>query len=310
MDVSIIIVNYNTINLVIDCIKSIKEFTTGISYEIIIVDNHSNDNIETSIQEAFGPDPSIQCYTLQENIGFGKANNFGFAHSKGRHLFCLNPDTLLLNNAIKILSDYLDNNKYVGICGGNLYDMEKKPCHSYMRMMPSVCWELSVLTFHKIEKAYFHGNEKFNHTNVPIEVAYITGADLMIRRDIAIHVGGYTKDYFMFFEETDLCLKVKKCGLKIVNVPQAKIQHLEGQSYAKNGKININKKSIKFWEEGRLLFYKLNVKPSQARLANFIYKMALYLNMFTFRLLNRPIWENYKYRIETVREISKEHHHS
>ena len=105
MDVSIIIINYNTISFLIDAVDSIFAKTEGIEYEIIVVDNNSNDNSKTIIMEKYGK--KVIYLSLPENIGFGRANNEGAKIAKGRNLFFLNPDTLLLNNATKILSDYL-----------------------------------------------------------------------------------------------------------------------------------------------------------------------------------------------------------
>lgn len=116
MDVSIIIVNYKTPELVVECIRSIREKTTGISYEIIIVDNDSKDNsleiFSTELEE------DIKVVVANENLGFGKANNLGAQHATGKYLFLLNSDTLLINNAIQILYQYIEKNNHIGVVGG------------------------------------------------------------------------------------------------------------------------------------------------------------------------------------------------
>lgn len=116
MDVSIIYVNYRTSGLIADSLRSVRALTQGVSYEVIVVDN----NTEKSLPAEFGglfPDIDIKYVMLDENVGFGRANNEGFKIAEGRNLFCLNPDTILLNNAIKILSDYLDAHPDTGIVG-------------------------------------------------------------------------------------------------------------------------------------------------------------------------------------------------
>lgn len=302
MDVSIIIVNYNTILLILDCILSIKKYTKDIIYEIIIVDNDSNDDIEKIFNEKFINETNIKFIKLSKNIGFGRANNEGFKIARGKYILCLNPDTLLVNNAIKIMADFLDRNSKVGICGGNLYDKSMKPTHSFKRFYPSILWEIDTLSFHKLEKFIYRNNATFNHSKLPMEVAYITGADLMIRKDLLNKIGGYNSSFFMFFEETDLCLKAKKEGFKIMNIPEAKIQHLEGQSYKNEKDIIIKEKSVRLWEESRLIFYTLNRPKIVKTIANYIYRLSLNICYIIFKKIHHPIWKEYSLR----RSINKE----
>lgn len=303
MDVSIIIVNYNTTLLVLDCISSIKKYTKDILYEIIIVDNDSNEDIEEIFYERFVNETNIRFIKLSENIGFGRANNEGFRVAKGKYVLCLNPDTLLVNNAIKLMTDFLDNNPTVGICGGNLYDKEMKPTHSFKKFFPSILWEIDTLSFHKLEKLIYRNNAIFNHSDQPMEVAYITGADLMIRKDLLNKIGGYNSNFFMFFEETDLCLKAKKEGFKIMNVPEARIQHLEGQSYKSEKDIIIKEKSVRLWEESRLIFYTLNRPKIVKKIANYIYGLSLNICYITFKKMHHPIWKEYYLRRSINREL-------
>lgn len=104
MDVSVIIVSYNTCDLLKKCICSILEKTKGVSFEIIVVDNHSSDESVKVITESF---PEVKIISLEENLGFGRANNWGSYKSIGKYLFFLNPDTILLNDAISILVEFL-----------------------------------------------------------------------------------------------------------------------------------------------------------------------------------------------------------
>ena len=114
IDVSVIIVNYNTLELTKQCVESLKAKTKGIQYEIIIVDNASNDGS----QEYFRNDESIIYIYNKENLGFGRANNIGYRHSSGKYIFLLNSDTILENNAIKIFFDFMEQNPGIGCAGG------------------------------------------------------------------------------------------------------------------------------------------------------------------------------------------------
>ncbi len=128
IDVSVIIVNYNTTELIIKCLDSIFIHTEGINYEIIIVDNASEPDFGKRILNEFPIQKEKMLFLhLQENIGFGRANNKGLELSSGRNIFFLNPDTVVINNAISILSKFLDNNKEAGACGGNLLTENMTP---------------------------------------------------------------------------------------------------------------------------------------------------------------------------------------
>lgn len=251
VDVSIIIVNYRSSALVNDCIRSIFDKTTGVSYEIIVVDNATEDLSQALI--SYG-DERVRIMQLKENVGFGRANNAGAKIAEGRNLFLLNPDTVLINNAIRILSDYLDQNINVGACGGNLFDENENPVHSYRRILPGIFWDLNEFSGGRIERWRFGSLDlQFNNDSLPLEVGYITGADLMMRRSEYEELGGFDPVFFMYYEETDLTARIKRTlGKKVVNVPQAKIVHLIGKTLGSDVKYSIRKR--KYWEAGRRLY--------------------------------------------------------
>jgi GT2 family glycosyltransferase len=233
MDVSIVIVNYNTTELLINAIDSVLAKTESIEYEIIVVDNNSPDNPQDILIKKYGN--KISYLGLSENIGFGRANNEGIKIAKGRNLFLLNSDTVLLNNAVKILSDYLDNNPDVGCCGGNLLDEDEKPRHSFRRFFTSSIFDEINQLFFGLPEIFLYGKNMFyNHTNKPLKVCYITGADLMIRKNLFHQLHGFDPDFFMYHEEAELEYRISKINYGIVSVPYAKIIHLEGKSFSYN----------------------------------------------------------------------------
>lgn len=273
MDVSIIIVNYNTEKLVIDCINSIINKTTNINYEIIVVDNNSDNGSFNKIIDTFPISSYINTNCLdikfirnEQNIGFGLANNEGFKQAKGEYLFCLNPDTIIVNNAIKILYDFMENNTECGACGGNLYDLNMKYVHSfgYGDDIKSLLLRKSFLKFFflreyiKIKKY----EKNIDRTKLQ-EVNHLTGADLMLRSNIMKNeIGGFSKNFFMYFEETELEIRLKRAGYKIFFVPDAKIIHLEGKSK------NNNKK--KFYKESYIEYYRLCYGEAWAEIAKLL----------------------------------------
>jgi GT2 family glycosyltransferase len=226
IDVSIIIVNYNTCKLLQESIDSVKQKTYNINYEIIVVDNNSNDGSQ-SIIKLFFPDVTfIEC---NENLGFGKANNLGATYANGEYLFLLNTDTLLINNAIEILYKFMCQavNKNVAICGGNLFTKDLNHNYSYSNRYPSL---LNLFLYRSQLRLSFKKADFFNSSANDKDVAIIIGADFFIRKKIYEEVKGFDPNFFMYIEDGDLCFRVYKAGYRIVSVPEAKIIHYQGKS--------------------------------------------------------------------------------
>lgn len=269
LDVSIIIVNYGTERLVTDCISSILKKTEGVTFEIIIVDNASPGNSFAFLEEKYKDAENIKTHALKDNVGFGRANNAGYELSSGRNIFCLNPDTELKNNAIAILSDYLDSNPTVGACCGNLLQSDGKPATSYRRLYPSLLLEFSFMTNYLIEKVRFNGSHKYNHTNNIINVATISGADLMVRRSVIEEVGFFDPTFFMYYEDTDLCYRIFKNNYSLRNLPQALIYHYEGKSTNRFD----HKAALNF--DGRSKFYSKHYSKPYQLVANLVWGAAV-----------------------------------
>lgn len=271
MDVSVIYVNYHTSALILDSLKTLVEKTDGVTYEVIIVDNDTEPDLPGRFRTLF-PEMELKFVMLKENIGFGRANNEGVKIARGRNVFFLNPDTLLVNNAVGELSDYLDKNPETGVVGGNLTDEKGMPMLSFRRLLPGINWEINELLNHIPEKIRYGRNLIYNYGTHPIEVGYVTGADLMMPMSVVDATGGFSDDFFMYYEETDLCWRVKKLGYGIKCVPTARIIHLEGGSF---GPEMVNPARIKRSEVSRRIFYRRNISPWKTRLADFIYRMFL-----------------------------------
>lgn len=225
MDVSIIIINYNTISLLINAIDSVFQKTRNIEYEIIVVDNNSDDDSESIIAEKYNA--QVKYIALLENIGFGRANNIGIEIAEGRNVFLLNPDTILQNNAVKLLSDFLDKNTSVGVVGANLYNEDGTYQPAFSQMYPSLKIELSNL-FHLM---FLQNKQSINETANPIKTMSVVGAAMMIKKDIIKKTGVFNPKFFMYSEEEEWCNRIRKAGFIIFNVPSAKITHLDGKSF-------------------------------------------------------------------------------
>ncbi len=260
MDISVIIVNYHSAEMVIDCINSIYSQTQGVSYEIIVVDNASNDGSVEALRGTFGD--QIVLIPSPENLGFGKANNLGAKKATGKYLFLLNPDTILVNNAIKILCDYMEDNPSVGVAGGNLYSPEMAPTPSFCRSFDDIQSEKKNASWRKLlgdricAKLHIGQNRpmsEFNYTDTPEEVAYIFGADMLLSRKLFEQVGGFDPDFFMYGEEEELTWRITEQGYDVMSVPQAKIIHLEGATV--NAQHTFNPRQFKMRMTGAMTYF-------------------------------------------------------
>lgn len=275
--VSIIIVNYKSLSLVKNCISSIIEKTTLQNYEIIVVDNNSED-----IHELQYLADNIKLLQLSENLGFGKANNKGVDVSSGDYLFFLNPDTYLINDAVSILYEAIISNEKIGICGGNLYDANAKPVHSYNDISLSFSFINKLMT--TSPKKFRHIGRQHNLAANQKEVGYITGADLMIKRDVFNDCGRFPNNIFMYYEDVYLCYRVKSKGLKIMSIPDAKIVHLEGQSQPEeNSDAYMRKRTMNL--TGQKIFLKENHSKTYS-LSLIIYSLcALYVRLAILQIM-------------------------
>ena len=284
-DVSIIIVNYNTSVLIKNLLQTIEEKTEGISYEVIVVDNNPTEQFYLDLKDYL---EKIIYLPLKENVGFGRANNEGLKVAKGRNIFFLNPDTLLINNAIKILSDYLDSYEQVGVCGGNLYEASLQPMHSFVRVLPSFLWDFNSLMLGIPFRILYGRNFQHNYTEKPIEVGYITGADMMVKRSVLNEVGGFDPDFFMYYEESELSFRIKQTGKKIISLPYAKIIHLEGQSF------EIKENRIKQIAASQMIY---DCKTNKSRFGfyftYFIRVLSYRCKILTYSILRNQNMKNY-----------------
>lgn len=225
LKVSIVIVNYKTPELVIDAVKSVIDYTSRISYEIIVVDNASNDESKDIIQKSEIAQ-YVQYIQLTENVGFGRGNNAAIEIAKGEYVFLLNSDAMLQNNAIEILSDYMDLHPHTGACGANLYNPDGTLQPAFTLFFNSISSYLNRFCGYIFAKASINTNS----SNAPMQVCVLFGAALMLRKKVLNEVGYFNPAFFMYAEEEELCYRICKHGYSLMNIPSAKVLHLDGKS--------------------------------------------------------------------------------
>lgn len=290
LDVSVIIINYNTLKMTDECICSVIDKTSGISYEIILVDNASTDGSK----EFFSNDSRVKYIYNNENLGFGRANNKGIEIAQGRNILFLNSDTLLRNNAIKILSDFLDKNPKVGACGGNLFLQDGTPGMSFGRYFPSLYEELNIF-FECIPDRFIYGrNTNFNYTDRELKVGFISGADLMVKQSVLDAVGHFDPHFFLYYEETELCLRIKRYGKVIMSVPKAEIVHLDGGGKRRNASHESYIQYRRQMEKSRTIFYNLSYPTYYRKTAYSIRFFKCFLKQFSPYKATRLHWKEEK----------------
>ncbi|MGU8379388.1 glycosyltransferase family 2 protein [Clostridium perfringens] len=220
MQLSIIIVTYNSEKVIKGCIESIINCTKNINYEIIIVDNSSVDKTLDIIKMIKSDKIKI---VKSPNKGFNYGNNRGIEIARGKYICLLNPDTILLNNAFDILIKEMEKDNRIGACGGQLLD-ENLNRNLTFGVFPSLkSTILMVLGVVKMSK--FKGKKKKKY-----KVDFPVGANFLFRKSIINKIGYLDENYFLYFDETDFAYRIKKEGYNSYIFSNARIIHLEGKS--------------------------------------------------------------------------------
>jgi GT2 family glycosyltransferase len=234
VDLSIIIVNYNSKDYLRQCLDSIFTKTHAIEFEIIIVDSGSFDGCAEMIEEMY---PEVLFIQSESNIGFARANNLGAGSARGQVLLFLNPDTEMHEPAIEKLYTRFQSLSAVGIAGGRLLNSDGSLQTSCVQPLPTVLNQLldaEVFQRWFPKTGFWTTAATFRNETKPVEVEALCGACLMIHRGVFEQVGGFSTDYFMYGEDLDLCYKTRKAAFKNYYVPDANIIHHGGGSTSRS----------------------------------------------------------------------------
>ena len=247
MDVSVIIVSYNTRELLKDCLRSVFDNTENLVYEVIVVDNNSKDGSVQMVEERF---PQVLLLSNKENLGFSCANNKAYWHSKGEYLLFLNSDTLIVDAAIEKMHVYLKTHPEVGIIGPKTLNHLHQPIRSFQRLLDIKKLFLGSKYLKRILDVERHrmNYPTYDFSSIQ-DVEWVSGACLAVRRDVFEKAGLWDENYFLYYEDMDLCYQVSKAGYRVVYYPEAEITHLLGQStkrVTQNLK-KIEKNSMKYY---------------------------------------------------------------
>ncbi len=281
MDLSVVIVNYQTFELTRNTINSIFEYSYPFSYEILVVDNASSDDSLSKLQDYFKD--KVTFIASKENNGFAAGNNQALRIAKGRYVLLLNSDTIVWENTLEDIYNYMEKHTDVGASGCRVLlengDLDKACKRSFPNVKNSFFRLFHIPTNSK--------DDNYNLDDLPDDEIYeidcLTGAFMFMRAEALNEAGLLDETFFMYGEDIDLCYRIKKAGWKIIYYGESKITHLKGASSKKQK----NKLIYEFYR-AMYIYYKKHHASESSFLVNIVVYIGiavlcvlkLFLNLF------------------------------
>ncbi len=317
MDLSVIIVNWNTKKLLENCLFSIYKFTKEISFEVIVVDNGSEDQSPQIVKKKF---PQVKLIINKSNLGFTRANNQGIKVAKGKYILLLNSDTYLIENSFKKLvekafsleflrgptstigstSNQVEPRKgNLGALGPLLLNQDRSIQQSvgFFPHLPQVFWWMSFiddLPFGSILKPYHVDHDSFYQKDRQVD--WVTAAAILVPRSAIKKVGLLDEEIFMYGEEVDWCYRIKKAGFDIYFSPSTKIVHI-----GRGSTDQIPQKAILGEYKGIIYFYQKHRGKIPLQLVHLALKIGALARIIIFGLLGRK--ETAKFYAEALKTV-------
>jgi GT2 family glycosyltransferase len=282
IDLSIIVVSFNTLKMTLECLRSIYAETLDTKFEIIVVDNNSRDGSADAIRSEFS---EVKLIALKENIGFARANNLAANQAHGRKILLLNPDTVVIARAIDHLVAFSNETPSYRLWGGRTLNtdgsLNVSSCWRRMSL-----WNLTCFTFGLCRLAPmspFFNSESYGgwDRNTVRHVDIVTGCFLMIDRALWENLRGFDPDFFMYAEDADLCHRARRAGARPTITPTAEIIHHGSVSEASE----VDKRTKLF--KGKVTLMKRHWSPLTQRLGRVLFLLVPLLRWPTYRLLAR-----------------------
>lgn len=232
-DVSVIIISYNTRELTHACLASVYRQTHGVSFEVIVVDNASDDGSAEMVESCF---PDVRLISSEENLGFGRGNNLAAERANGRYLLLLNPDTTVKDNAIKALFEFAETNPEAGAWGGVCELPNGQIDPGCRQIMPGL-WTLFANFFVRYRRI---ANRMDRSQDFQGDVPVLSGAFMMVRSDVWRETGGFDESFKLYAEECDLCYSILKAQYRIMLTGKARVVHYGGAVERGNARNELN----------------------------------------------------------------------
>ncbi|MGE5430946.1 MAG: glycosyltransferase [Syntrophomonadaceae bacterium] len=281
IDLSIIIVNFNVKEFLQNLLSSILKSTGRLSTEIIVIDNASDDGSVEIIREKF---PSVKLIASEKNLGFGRANNLGLEISKGKFILLINPDTIVQEDTFQKLIAFFEKTPEAGLAGCKVLNSDGTLQLACRRSFPGPWTSFTKVTglgkiFPK-SRLFARYNMTYLDENQTYEVDAISGAFMMMRREVYEKVGGFDPQFFMYGEDLDLCYRIQKAGYKVYYLHETQIIHYKGES-TKRSSLD----ETRVFYEAMHLFVKKHFSSSFIveiilRFAIFVRQLFAFLNVY------------------------------
>jgi N-acetylglucosaminyl-diphospho-decaprenol L-rhamnosyltransferase len=279
MDLSVVTVSYNTRELLRECLASVFS-TLGprLRHEVIVVDNASSDDSVAMIRDSF---PQVRVLANSENVGFAAGNNQGLEESSGRYVILLNPDTVASPGALERMVALMEEQGDVGIVGPKLIYPDGEFQHSAFAFptLPMIFLDFFPL-HHRLLNSRLNGRypRALYEKGQPFPIDHPLGAALMIRRSVLDEVGSLDEGFFMYCEEIDWCMRIKRAGWRILCCPRAEIVHYVGQSTAQ-----FRDEMYVELHRSRYRLYQKHYSPSFRRVARWLVAVGIAYMCFRAR---------------------------
>lgn len=282
MNISVIVISYNTKKLLEDCLNSIFKFTKGIKFEVVVVDNASNDGSREMLKKKY---PKTKLILNKKNLGFGTANNQGMKIARGDYILLLNSDTYLIENSLKKLVDKAKSVSNLGALAPQLLNENRTIQQSagFFPNLPQIFYWMSFLddlpggTY---LKPYHIDHDSFYKSEQKVD--WVTAATILVPRTTINKVGSFDEKIFMYGEEIEWCYRIKKAGLEVYFSPSTKIIHI-GQGSSKK----IPKAAFIGEYNGLIYFYSKHRGALALQIARSFLKMGALARVLVFALLGR-----------------------
>lgn len=287
IDVSVVIVNWNARNYLRNCLQSIIGQTKEHSYQIIVIDNNSDDGSQDMLAKEF---PQVHAILNRDNHGFAGGNNQGMAVAQGRYVLLLNPDTLVLDNAIDTCIDYADApaNARVGVLGCQVWEDAKtiqKTCFQFPSPQNILLTTLGLTRRFPHSRLLSRSEMGWWDRRDEREVDVISGMFMLVRREALDQVGMMDDSYFMYAEEADWCYRFWKAGWKLLFTPRARIMHLEGGGKSTQRSATVSTKMYVELQKSILQFHYKNRGLISFALAKAVYMIVMPIRSAIFALM-------------------------
>jgi GT2 family glycosyltransferase len=283
IQLSIIIVTHNAKDFLRNCLKSVFDRIKNLSFEVFVIDNASSDGTFEMLKNEF---PQVKVIFSKENLGFAKANNLAIKEAKGKYIFLLNPDTILLDENFEKLIDFAEKNPDVGAIGPKVLNSDLTIQHQCKRGFPTpwntLCYFLGLAKIFPKSKVFAGYLLTYLDTEKIQEVDSLSGCAMLVKRDVIEKVGMIDEDYYLYGDDLDWCYRIKSGGWKVVYFPETKIIHYGGRG-------GTGKKpyfNIYHFYKSAFIFYRKHPAKKYFFLINWLVYLGIFLRFLMVIIIN------------------------